>query len=200
MMMTMSFYDDDAFQSNLAPKRALIYEKVFGPIKSIKAANWTSKSIENVIRQFEDKEQAIDIEIEFQDGVIINLQEKSRRWPKFNAPYNDFTIEYMNDPKTKDVGELFKIKSMYYFSGQANKNGDDYVNWVIYKTKPLIKGILKNWPIETMIKNGWLNDNNAYNKANFFAIKKHLIEENIPEAMCRKSIGIWTETKKFKKY
>jgi len=76
-----------------------------------------------------DQKFCIDITITMPNGMILNGQEKFLSF-KY-AKYASLTIEYMQNFKTEERGDWFKLASQFYFCGYLNKNQDEFVKYIL---------------------------------------------------------------------
>lgn len=121
-----------------------------------------------------DKEACIDTYIEFESGVSVTLQEKSRKYRWYR--YHDFTFEYYNDPENREPGQWHKIKSDMFFYGWANSSDTDYAKFYILNVLYLKAHLINKIGIEKL-KRHYLRYNKPPCKSNFFAIPFKLIKQ-----------------------
>lgn len=148
------------------------YRDIFGN-RLIEIYRNSRDSEENNRLMFMDVELAIDTHLTFDNGSVLTFQEKSRRFEYLK--YRDFTFEYMNDPKTGEQGEWFKLASQLYFYGYANQFKTGYAAYWIINVAKLRTALLKRYTLAQMEKE-FLRSNRPPAKANFFAIPLSLIE------------------------
>lgn len=150
-----SFAEDNYLDTKMNPYKKEIYDSVFPNIKEIKRPNWkkleedNSKyeiTIPNVLKInkydwdeiltndfrkcFLDKELSIDATIVFENGSIITVQEKSRRY-EYLERFGDFTFEYYANRFKLKTGQWFKLTSQLFFYGFTNKEENRYVRYYL---------------------------------------------------------------------
>ncbi len=76
-----------------------------------------------------DKDRGIGVINEMPSGLTISLQEKARRY-KYRH-FQQFTVEYSNNPLTGEKGEFYKLAANYYFYGYAFPNEHGFCEWRI---------------------------------------------------------------------
>lgn len=99
-----------------------IYRQVFGDDIQIKR---TEKNEDATL----DREFAIDITLILPTGQILLGQEKflSHQYANFRS----LTVEYYQNPITKEPGDWFKLAPQFYFTGYCNQNDTGFEPWVI---------------------------------------------------------------------
>lgn len=76
-----------------------------------------------------DKEFAMDVRVTFANGLILTGQEKFLS--EMYSKYSSVTVEYMQNPKTNETGDWFKLGVQFYFVGYANKTETEFYPWVM---------------------------------------------------------------------
>jgi len=124
----------DRFNSNPRRQQELrcrpyadeIYRRIFGDIVITRAGE-ENKELEQVFLL--DRVLAIDIQIRQSSGLILTGQEKFLSYEY--AKYRTVTIEHMQNPKTNEQGDWFKLASQFYFCGYEEPNKKTFNPWVI---------------------------------------------------------------------
>jgi hypothetical protein len=161
-------WDLKIFEEKMTPYIDKIYKGLFSGIESIDRS-----SINNTKNLLLDKELGIDSILYFNDGSLLTIQEKTRKFE--SLAFNDFTFEYYNDPEKKYGGEWFKLASQLYFYGYANENEDSYIKYCILKVVDFRIFLKKELGINELQK--YLKSNKKHGKANFFTIPFKVIPD-----------------------
>lgn len=77
-----------------------------------------------------DKHFGIDCVIKLPNGMPVTTQEKTRQAYSLRR-YDEYTLEYHNDPRTKEEGEWFHLVPDIYFYGFANEQFNGWLKWYI---------------------------------------------------------------------
>jgi len=122
------FERDPRYQHSLLmrPVADRIYRQTFGPFITIERTDRLEQKVLDI--QF-----AIDLQITFPRGNILLGQEKFLT--AACARYRTLTVEYMQNPETKEGGDWFKLAAQFYFCGYSTGDNQDFNPWV-----------LVNWP------------------------------------------------------
>lgn len=150
----------------MRPFADIIYRHVFGKDIDIQRFDRDDNKLLDI--QF-----AIDVQLRLANGQILLGQEKYLS-SKF-AKYNSFTVEYMQNPMTKEKGDWFKIATQFYFVGYCTENMNGFNPWIIV-----------NWPSMVIESNNgnitWTNNTNkadgaraSFVYANMSAIPEHCV-------------------------
>lgn len=158
-------WKEKVFEEQMTPHIDTIYKGLFSGLQEINRSERSNNDNQKTL--FMDTELGIDTILKFDDGTTLTFQEKSRK--NYYLKYDDFTFEYFNDPKTKELGEWFKLASQYYFYGFARENNIGYSKFYILKV-PDFRLYLKNDIGINTLKNKYLRTNKPPAKAIFFAI------------------------------
>ena len=148
-----------------------IYKKIFKLLVSIHRSKRDSED-EKLL--FMDIELAIDTHLTFKNRSILTFQEKTLRNCKRH--WQQFTFEYYNDPATKEEGEWFKLSSLLYFFGYANKEETGYDEYWILNVAKLRTGLMRNYTLKYLEEN-FLKYNKPPAKASFFAIPFDILKK-----------------------
>ena len=115
------------------------------------------------IRRFDREEEAvldikfaIDVQLKLASGHILTCQEKFLSY-KY-ASFNSVTVEYMQDPKTGEEGDWFKLAVQIYFVGYFDKDNQSFLKWIIVDW-PAISKATSNNKIE------WMDNQNKDGRA-----------------------------------
>ena len=162
-------WKEKVFEEKMQPYIDNIYYNCFNNIKKIERSNRETNN--NNRTMFLDKELGLDTIITLSNGSILTLQEKTLQYSKKH--FQQFTFEYYNDPKTKEVGEWFKLAAQFYFFGYANKEKNGYFQYLILNI-PLLSLFLNGKNLEN-----YLRFNLPPAKANFYAIPFKKLDKNI---------------------
>jgi len=98
------------------------------------------KSLCTTLAEFEsgyDRYLGIDVIFTFSSGQEATLQEKFLSWHESTV-----TVEFMQDPKTGEQGDWFKLKADYYFVGYDRLEANNFQEWM-----------LLNWPLVRQMTN-----------------------------------------------
>jgi hypothetical protein len=160
----MGFKEDKDFEEHMSYYiDSDIYPKYFEIDRIERSDRVTFKNAEMMLK---DKELSIDVTLYLKSGMKITVQEKTRRYEYLK--YNDFTIEYYNNPKTKEKGEWFKLCSDLYLYGVANKEKTGYVRYCLINVFRLKEFLSKKDIVE--LERKYKKQNSAHSRASFFAI------------------------------
>jgi hypothetical protein len=103
-----------------------------------------------------DKEFAIDIQIIFNNGLILTGQEKFLSYEYLK--YNSLTVEHLQNWNTGELGDWYKMAVQFCFISYFNKDNIGFYKWAIL-----------NWPsivINTYYKNIiWIDNRNKNGRA-----------------------------------
>ena len=116
----------------------------------------TANRFENPDNYILDKEFAIDVILTMPNGMIMTGQEKflSHKYSNFET----VTVEYMQNPKTQERGDWFKLGVQFYFVAYYNKGHSAFGKWM-----------LLDWPAVVLATNNkaihWQQRNNKYDGA-----------------------------------
>ena len=132
--MLTSSDNASAFENDWRYKQSLLgrpiadklYRQTFGPKIAIERTDRYEQKVLDI--QF-----AIDLQITFPCGFILLGQEKFLSAEQ--AKYKTLTVEFMQDPKTGEGGDWFKLAAQFYFCGYFTRDQKDFDPWV-----------LVNWP------------------------------------------------------
>lgn len=168
-LLPNNFDKDPRRQQELAmrPHADTIYAKVFG----ITTGNIHRHDSPDDERHLLDRLHAIDVTVTLPSGMVINGQEKflSHEYLK----YKSLTVEYYQNPKTKERGDWFNLAAQFYMVGYANADGTGFATWSII-----------NWPSLVMAThNGavvWQDNDNKNGKAR--ASFRYISFDKIPQA------------------
>ena len=150
-----SFAEDKKLDTKMNPYKREIYDSIFPNIKEIKRPNWEQLEEDNsrydiVIPNVQkinmenwdeiltddfrkcylDKELSIDATIVFENGSLITIQEKSRRF-EYLQRFGDFTFEYYANRFKLNNGQWFKLISQLFFYGFVNEEENKYVKYYL---------------------------------------------------------------------
>ena len=154
------------FEEKMTPFIDLEYKKIFKD-RLVSVTRNSRETATNEKLMFMDLELAIDTHLKFIDGSVVTFQEKTRR--NYYKKYDDFTFEYYNDPRTKEIGEWFKLASQLYFYGYANAAETGYEKYYIINVVKLRTGIMQKYNLK-QLEYFFLRQNIPPPRANFFAI------------------------------
>lgn len=119
-----------------------------------------------------DINYAIDGEIIKNTGIRYTFQEKIRRHRY--KQYDDFTIEYFSNTKTKKQGEFFHLCADFYLHGYADEPENSISKLRIINVTELKKYIDRNF--NSLLKNN-LKQNKVHSSASFFTINFSKLEQ-----------------------
>jgi hypothetical protein len=105
--------------------------------------NWDYNSEGILIKRYEfddklilDKEFAIDVTLTLPNGMLLNGQEKYLSF-KYSS-FGTLTVEYMQNPQTKEKGDWFKLAPQFYFCGYFNESETDFIKYVLVDWPKLV--------------------------------------------------------------
>ena len=83
-----------------------------------------------------DRQYGIDVEIELTTGQILTCQEKflSHEFARFNS----VTFEFMQDPRTGEQGDWFRLCADLYFVAYFTPDGAAFCKWALLDV-PMMK-------------------------------------------------------------
>jgi hypothetical protein len=165
--------NDSGFESNwrrqqelrLRPIADRLYKSVFGDVSIMRKEREDNYLL--------DKYFAIDFNIALNNGMILNGQEKFLS--ASCARFHSVTVEYLQDHRTGERGDWFKIASQIYFVGYVDKEETRFEPWV-----------LLNWPQMVISSNlgfiNWIDNKNkdgharaSFKYCDMFEIPKNCI-------------------------
>jgi len=149
------FDKKDKFRKEMLPIADKIYKKWFCGCKSIKRFD-NKKDKRHIL----DRNFHIDTVLTLKNDMIVTLQEKFRE----NEWYKkyQYTLEYYNNPRTKEEGEYFKLCTDFYVYGWATIDKKDFEELILFKTLDM-KLLYLNGKLKV-----YLQDNKKWSKASFF--------------------------------
>jgi len=110
-----------------------------------------------------DKKCHIDVLITTANNMTFSIQEKVR--DPFYLSYDEFTLEYFNDPKTGEKGEWFElIAELYAYVYAKNK---EILKGYIFWMAPLKMAILQ----KKIVPSALPIPNSAYGRATFIPFR-----------------------------
>ena len=120
-------------EKRMRPYADELYRQVFGDV--------TISRFERDEETILDIHYAIDVQIEFSNGLILTGQEKflSNKYIRFHS----ITVEYMNDPINSVLGDWFNLASQFYMTGYEALGKDGFVLWVIANWPAIILNTIK---------------------------------------------------------
>ncbi len=104
-----------------------IYQQIFGDQIKITRSDDPNITPEEMMRL--EKTLAIDIQIRRASGLIMTGQEKFLS--AHQAKYRTITVEYMQNPNTKEEGDWYKLAAQFYFCGYENQDIKSFSPWII---------------------------------------------------------------------
>ena len=116
-MNSTPYNEDTEFNLRMQPFADAIYRRI-----------WRLEGIKRNLGKL-DKDRGIDVILMGKSGLTNALQEKFRRY-KYRT-YQQFTIEYKNNPLTNEPGEFYKLAANYYFYGYSKEDGMGFYQWWI---------------------------------------------------------------------
>lgn len=84
-----------------------------------------------------DKFLGVDVMLGFESGQSATMQEKF-----LFTTFNTVTVEYMQDWRTGERGDWFKMKAQYYFTGYVRNN--EFTNWIVLDWPSTIRATAQN--------------------------------------------------------
>jgi hypothetical protein len=173
------------FESNARRKAELasrpyideVYRKVY-PVQSITRVD--AQSDERL--RYMDKYLHIDTIVTLAGGEHISFQEKSLGYDK--NQFNTVTLEYYNDPKTREPGDYFLCEAQAYFCGYLNADGQGFCKWWILDMLKLREFILSKGGVSWAEQ--FMNRNKVSGRANFFGFPVAYIWDTVIHAYSRK--------------
>jgi len=164
-------WKEKIFEENM---RTYIDEVYFHCYRGLKQIHRANREDEKDHLRVLDIEFAVDTILEFNDGTILTFQEKTLQATK--QFYQQFTLEYYNDPKTKEKGEWFKLAAQRYFFGYASPKKDGLLQFWMVDVPKMREYLMYDIGIEQLEKQ-YLRQNHPPCKANFFAIPFNDLEQ-----------------------
>ena len=149
----MNWTNDRAYSIFMQTYADKIYKSVL-PVKHITRFERGDNKVHIL-----DKKFHIDCVLTLDNDQIITLQEKYLR-EKF-AHFDCFTLEYFNDPATKEIGEWHRLCTDLYFTGYGSMESgfvSAYLFKVIDVKLAILSGKLKGQLKKT-----------THSRANFYA-------------------------------
>lgn len=110
----------------LEPVADELYRIIWGPLRRLERFNHNQSGVVHPL----DKEWAIDAVLETACGLPITIQDKFRDY-RYYELYNEFTLEYENNPRTHVPGEFYHLVANYYFYGFASLDRCSFISWKI---------------------------------------------------------------------
>ncbi len=99
-----------------------------------KVFNVEPQAIERIPRDSKlfvlDQEFAIDLRIRLNSGAQITAQEKTLSYEQHH--WRTFTTEFLQNTRTNEKGEFFKIASQLYLHGYSDESGSEFIEWHIF--------------------------------------------------------------------
>ena len=88
-----------------------------------------------------DARCGIDAKITLHRGLNITVQEKTLGF-RYSS-YRTFTVEYWQNWKTKEPGEIFHCAAQTWLHGYADETGTQFIEWYLLKVLDLLLWIDK---------------------------------------------------------
>jgi len=164
----------------MEPVAEQLYRDIWGPLESVERLAHNHNGNVNPL----DKEWAIDVVLHTQIGFPITIQDKFRDYDAYKA-YNQFTLEYENDPKTHEPGEFYHLAANYYFYGFATRDNKSFVSW-----KAIDLNDFKECYRMGVIREKERGQNRAKGKASFLCFDWQQLRDH--DLLFRDSEASWT--------
>lgn len=119
------------FHNEMEPVADHLYHDIWGPLQKLERLSHSRVSPPHPL----DKDWAIDVILQTTGGLTITIQDKFRQY-KYYKKYNQFTLEYENNPTTHEPGEFFHLVANYYFYGFATIDKQSFINWKVIDLNP----------------------------------------------------------------
>ena len=119
------------FHKEMEPMADQLYHDIWGPLQKLEHLSHSKVGHPHPL----DKDWAIDVILQTTGGLTITIQDKFRQY-KYYKKYNQFTLEYENDPATHEPGEFFHLVANYYFYGFATINKQSFISWKVIDLNP----------------------------------------------------------------
>jgi hypothetical protein len=158
---------DDIFHDEMEPIANRLYEQIWGPHRSLERLSHDHGGLAHPL----DKDWAIDVILQTIDGLTITIQDKFRRHEYYRR-FNQFTLEYENNPATHEPGEFFHLVANYYFYGFATLDKTAFLSWAVIDLNRF-KDCLRR---KTIIEDG-IGRNKAKGRASFKYFAWHKLRD-----------------------
>jgi hypothetical protein len=122
--------EETKFHNEMEPIADQLYHDIWGPLQKLERLSHGRKAPHPL-----DKDWAIDVILQTIEGLTITIQDKFRKY-KYYKEYNQFTLEYENNPATHEPGEFFHLVANYYFYGFATIEKQSFVSWKVIDLNP----------------------------------------------------------------
>jgi hypothetical protein len=103
-----------------------LYRKIWGPLRRLERLSHNREGACHPL----DREWAIDAVLQTEGGLIVTIQDKFREYEYYRR-YNQFTLEYENNPATHEQGEFYHLAANYYFYGFAAQDKASFISWKV---------------------------------------------------------------------
>lgn len=155
---------EDILHDQMEPIADQLYHEIWGPLRELHRLSHNRTGEVHPL----DKEWAIDVILKTTCGLPITLQDKFREY-KYHKLYDEFTLEYENNPETHEEGEFYHLVANYYFYGFATPDKQSFISW-----KVIDLNTFKEFYRTGRIKEDGVGKNRDKGKATFlyFAWKK----------------------------
>ncbi|MBA7627605.1 hypothetical protein ES703_35072 [subsurface metagenome] len=132
-MGTTPFNDleETKFHREMEPIADQLYYDIWGPLQKLERLSHSRVGPPHPL----DKDWAIDVILQTMGGLTITIQDKFRQY-KYYRDYNQFTLEYENNPATHEPGEFFHLVANYYFYGFATIDKQSFISWKVIDLNP----------------------------------------------------------------
>lgn len=147
----------------MRPVADRIYRSIFGD--GIKITRTEKEDDATLDRTF-----AIDVTIGLRNGQILLGQEKFLSF--IYRKYRSLTVEYYQNPITKEHGDWFKLAPQIYFTGYCTQDETGFSPWVLVDWAKMVY-------LSNIGKVQWLDNSNKDGRAR--ASFKYTIMDKLPE-------------------
>jgi len=129
----MGFEDlpETKFHKEMEPVADQLYHDIWGPLQKLERLSHSRTKPPHPL----DKDWAIDVILQTTGGLTITIQDKFRQY-EYYKKYNQFTLEYENNPETHEPGEFFHLVANYYFYGFATMDKQLFISWKVIDLNP----------------------------------------------------------------
>lgn len=141
--------EETKFHKEMEPMADQLYHNIWGPLQKLGRLPHGRKAPHPL-----DKDWAIDVILQTVGGLTITIQDKFRQY-KYYERYNQFTLEYENNPRTHEPGEFFHLVANYYFYGFATITKQSFLSWKVID----LNRFKECYRVKTLVEDGI-----AYNK------------------------------------
>lgn len=137
--MKTNYSPEDRLHQEMESIADQLYDDIWGPLKRLEHLSHNPGGEVHPL----DKDWAIDVILQTQIGLPVTIQDKFRDYHYYEL-YNQFTLEYENDPMTHVPGEFYHLIANYYFYGFAALDKRSFVSWKVIDLNRFKDSYLRN--------------------------------------------------------